>query len=187
MTDARPGAIDGIRRRPLQPHVDDRGTFVELFRDRWFDDHRPVQWNLVRSEGNVLRGFHAHVRHTDLLVVLDGRMVLGLQDLRRSSPTFGVDETILLEEMAEVVLIPPGVGHGFYLPEPTLLAFGVSHEWDTDDELGCRWDDPDVRVRWGCDDPALSERDRTAGTLAALVDDVHERLVTSRGAAAPPP
>jgi dTDP-4-dehydrorhamnose 3,5-epimerase len=182
MSDLR-SAIEGVRRRPLQPHVDDRGTFVELFRDRWFDAHHPVQWNLVRSEANVLRGFHAHVRHTDALVVLDGRMVLGLQDLRRSSPTFGLDETLVLEQTAEVVLIPPGVGHGFYLPERALIAFGVSHEWATDDELGCRWDDPDLRVRWGCDDPALSERDRTAGTLGELVEAVAAGITPSpRGA-----
>lgn len=164
--------IDGVIRHPLQPHADERGVLIELFRSAWTPGFAPVQWNLVHNVGNVLRGFHCHVRHTDLLAMVTGSMVLGLKDLRRESPTHDTSATVVLTPDTGLVLIPPGVGHGFAFVEPASLLNAVSHEWSKDDELGCRWDDPALDIDWGCDDPILSERDRTAGSLQELRDTV---------------
>jgi dTDP-4-dehydrorhamnose 3,5-epimerase len=176
MDEADRPLIDGVQRYELDKHSDDRGDFVELFRDQWFDDFKPVQWNYVRSAGNVLRGFHCHVRHTDLLAMVTGTMTLGLKDLRDNSPTAGRSQVMTLRPTSEVVLIPPGVGHGFYFPQPAVLVYSVSHEWDTDDELGCNWADPDLGLDWGCETPQLSDRDRLAGSLSQLRAEVRDHL-----------
>ena len=39
-----------VRLSPLVPHRDERGTFVELFREEWETGVHPVQWNAVDSE-----------------------------------------------------------------------------------------------------------------------------------------
>ena len=94
----------------------------------------------------MLRGVHAHVRHWDYLTVPLGHAVVGLHDLRTDSPTDGPLDARRARGRCPVrPRHPPGVAHGFYFHEPSLHIYAVSHEWDPDDELGCRWDDPAAR------------------------------------------
>jgi len=159
----------GVELQQLEPHADERGVFTELFRDSWGLDVAPAQWNVVRSDANVLRGVHAHWRHADYLTVVAGRASIGLHDLREDSPTEGLGTVVeLAGEAPQGLSIPPGVAHGFYFHEPSLHVYAVSHEWDPADELGCRWDDPELRISWPCSAPLLSERDRSLGRLSEL-------------------
>jgi dTDP-4-dehydrorhamnose 3,5-epimerase len=176
MPAASSSAIDGVVRYAVEPYSDERGDIVEVFRAPLLPDFQPAQWNVMRSGCNVLRGFRCHVRHTDLLMVATGSAFLGLADLRAGSPSEGISEMIELEPATEVVLIPPGVGHGLYFPEQTMLVEGVSRTWSIDDEFGCRWDDPDLHLDWSCVDPVISDRDRNAGTLAGLRHEVRTRM-----------
>jgi dTDP-4-dehydrorhamnose 3,5-epimerase len=67
-----------------------------------------------------------------------------------------------------VVEIPPGVAHGFYSVGRTVMVCGVSHYWNPKDELGCRWDDPALRIGWPRIDPIISTRDQKLGTVRDL-------------------
>jgi dTDP-4-dehydrorhamnose 3,5-epimerase len=168
---------DGVTLRPLDPHADDRGVFTEVFRSSWDVGVRPVQWNVVQSRANVLRGVHAHHRHADYLTVLAGRATIGLHDLRVASPTAGLGIVVELDGAAPSGLtIPPGVAHGFYLHEASVHVYAVSHEWDPADELGCRWDDSGLGLDWPCSSPLLSPRDAALGSLAELSDAVNAQL-----------
>jgi dTDP-4-dehydrorhamnose 3,5-epimerase len=159
----------GVRLRELAPHGDERGVFTELFRDSWQLEVAPVQWNVVRSDANVLRGVHVHNRHADYLTLVGGRATIGLSDLREGSPSEGLGTTVeLVADAPAALVIPPGVAHGFYFPEPSIHVYAVSHEWDPSDELGCRWDDPELRIAWPCDEPLVSPRDDALGTLSDL-------------------
>ena len=171
---------DGVALHRLEPHADARGVFTELFRDSWGLAVAPVQWNVVRSDGNVLRGVHAHWRHADYLTVVAGRATIGLHDLREGSPTEGLGTVIqLVAETPAALAIPTGVAHGFYFHEPSIHVYAVSHEWDPSDELGCRWNDPALRISWPCTDPLLSERDRNLGPLSELRDAWRAALVAA--------
>ena len=168
---------DGVEIRRLEPHRDERGALVELFRETWGLTVAPVQWNAVRSDTNVLRGVHAHWRHEDYLTVVLGRATVGLYDLRQGSPTEGMADAIeLVADSPAAIVIPTGVAHGFYFHEPSLHVYAVSHEWDPADELGCRWDDPALGIPWPRPDPVLSQRDAELGTLDALRASWHEAL-----------
>ncbi len=46
------------------------------------------------------------------------------------------------------ILIPPGVLHGFYVPRGNFLVWGMSHGWTHEDEIECRWDDPEIGLDW---------------------------------------
>jgi dTDP-4-dehydrorhamnose 3,5-epimerase len=170
----------GVGVRLLTTHHDDRGAFTELFRDAWETGVAPVQWNAVRSEPHVLRGVHCHVEHADALVVAGGRMRLGLCDLRPGSDTAGRACVLDLDaEAMMLVTIPPGVAHGFYFPVAALHVYAVDRTWDPDDELGCRWDDPDLGIPWGdVEAPLLSARDECLGTRGEL-----ERQLSARAPA----
>lgn len=161
--------IDGVTVRTLAMHPDDRGCFTEVFREEWDGDVDPIQWNVVRSVGSVLRGVHVHVTHSDYLVLLQGEAQVGLRDLRPHSPTAGMSTAIHLSgSNLQALTIPPGVAHGFYFPQPSMHLYSVSHYWDLDDELGCRWDDPGLEIPWNPAAPLISARDRDLPSLNAL-------------------
>ena len=167
----------GVLLQPLDPREDDRGTFTELFRNSWPLEVRPAQWNVVRSLPHVLRGVHAHWRHADYLTVVAGRATIGLHDLRDGSATDGLGATVeLSSDRAAALVVPPGVAHGFYFHELSLHVYAVDHEWDPADELGCRWDEPELGIEWPFQRPILSPRDEGLGTLSELRAAVRRRL-----------
>jgi len=169
-------AIAGVRSIPLESRTDERGSLTEIFRAETVPEIDPVQWNVVASDPGVLRGVHCHVHHADLLVPISGELILGLVDLRRGSSSERVAEIHHIPGLTESIHIPVGVAHGFAFEVPTTIAYGVDHYWNLDDELGCRWNDPDLGLDWPITHPILSERDRTAGTAALLIAEVNSRL-----------
>ena len=173
-------SIESVSIRELEPHHDERGSLTEIFRDEWSLGADPVQWNVVRSRPGTVRGVHCHPHHSDIITVAEGELVLGLIDLRPGSLTEGRAELHRVPAMSVVVMIPPGVAHGFLFERPTTLVYGVSEYWDMDDELSCRWDDPELGIVWPVTAPVLSRRDRDAGSLDALRALVAARLGSGR-------
>lgn len=167
--------LDGVIFRDLLNLSDDRGVLTEVFREEW-NSIKPVQWNVVSSQANVVRGLHAHTVHTDVLTVISGSLVLGLVDLRPQSATRGNTAVVRMQPLKTSVLIPVGVGHLFCFDEVTTFAYGVTDYWDPEDELGCRWDDPELDFSLPVSDPLLSVRDRNAGTLQELKSSIAAQL-----------
>jgi dTDP-4-dehydrorhamnose 3,5-epimerase len=173
----------GVVLRPLETHVDRRGAFTEIFRDEWGTGVRPIQWNAVTSSARTLRGVHVHRRHDDYLLLLQGRASIGLRDLRLDSSTAGLVALIELSgRNLQALVIPTGVAHGFYFAEPSLHVYSVTEYWHPADELGCRWDDPDLAIPWPISDPILSPRDAGLGSLSDLLATLARDTLT----AAPP-
>jgi dTDP-4-dehydrorhamnose 3,5-epimerase len=168
---------------PLTVHHDARGTFTEVFRRSWDTGVSPSQWNVVTSDARVLRGVHVHAVHDDWLVVAMGQATIGLVDLRPRSPTHR--RACLLPVSGDVpnaLLIPHGVAHGFYFHTRALHLYSVTHEFDPEDELGCRFDDPALGLAWPDPSPTLSPRDRALPPLAALVPALAARIASRRPA-----
>jgi len=163
----------GLLVRPLEPHSDERGTFIELHRREWDTEIEPVQWNAVHSEAGVLRGVHVHPRHDDYLTVMRGRAIVGVRDLREDSPTVGATACIeLCGERPSAITIPHGVAHGFYFAESSTHVYAVSHYWDPADELGCRWDDPALEIPWPQEEAQISLRDEKLPSLEELLGEL---------------
>lgn len=168
------GIPKGVGVLELRDHADDRGAFTEIFRSSWGIGVDPVQWNVVRSEANVLRGVHVHPRHDDLLTIASGRATIGVRDLRRDSRTFGLATRVTLSgDDPGLIRIPHGVAHGFFFLEPSIHVYAVSHAWDPADERLCRWDDPALGIDWPvAADPKLSDRDASAPGLAEMIESI---------------
>ena len=81
----------------LEPQVfgDERGFFMETFRDEWFKENVAnrtfVQENHSKSVKGVLRGLHYQTENTQgkLVRVVSGAVFDVAVDMRKSSPTFG--------------------------------------------------------------------------------------------------
>ena len=157
----------------LQELTDERGTLLELFRADWDIAPTPLQWNMVVSQPNSLRGVHVHLDHADYLFVAAGCMYLGLHDVRPWSPTYGVARLISITgDERSVALVPPGVLHGFCFLEPTTYVYGLTACWTPADDKGCNWSDKALNIDWPVADPLLSARDRAAPSLENLKADL---------------
>ncbi len=185
--EACPGAVvptlpQGVEIHALRVHSDARGDFTEVFRQSWTDGISPVQWNVVRSGANVLRGFHLHIRHADYLLMLGGSMRLCLLDMRPEATTHGLTAALDLDATTpQGIVIPPGVAHGFYFVRPSMHLYCVSHYWSHGDELSCRWDDPDLALDWGgAVNPIVSDKDEKAGTLQTMELDYLQRRLSNQ-------
>jgi dTDP-4-dehydrorhamnose 3,5-epimerase len=161
--------IDGVVIQDLVAHSDQRGTLTELYREDWRRSPTPLQWNLVRTAANTLRGVHVHRGHDDYLIVLDGVMHLGLHDIRPNSSTVGRSMLVeLAAESRKAAFVPRGVMHGFCFVAASVYVYGLTACWTPADDLGCSWRDPELGIAWPLSDPVVSERDRHAPPLAAL-------------------
>lgn len=143
-------------------HGDNRGCFVETFRQEWAPPGAAemVQANRADRKQGALVGLHYHLHQADYWYVPFGRAMVVLHDLRASSPT---DKATLILEIGEHdhrgVYIPPGVAHGFYALTDMTITYLVDHYYNPEDELGVAWDDPELGVTWPSTTPELSGRD----------------------------
>ena len=154
------------------PHRDRRGSLTEVHRDDWESAPRPVQWDRVESRPGVLRGVHVHRARWDFFVTIDGRATIGLTDVRHHSPTFGLPMLIECPDgVSTSVAVPPGVAHGIYAHQRLLYLYGLSVHYDgSDEDLGCRHDDPDLGLDWPSPAPTLAGRDLELPDFAVLVE-----------------
>jgi dTDP-4-dehydrorhamnose 3,5-epimerase len=151
--------IDGVRVIPLRRFADDRGWFMELYRESAVPD-RSRQTNVSFSRKGVIRGLHYHERgQSDLFVCLQGTARVVVLD-RRSGETFSVD---VGDENRAAVFIPGYLAHGYEALTDVLFLYHVTHEYDASDpdEHEIPWDDPRVVDLWSTRSPILSDRDRT--------------------------
>lgn len=153
--------ITDVTVRAFEPIEDPRGALAEIHRDEWRLAPRPVQWNLIRTDANVLRGVHVHCLRWDYIIVIDGVGTIGLTDVRRDQGSFARSMTIeVTGDRPTLVTIPPGVAHGIYANTAMKHLYGLTVGWDgSDEELGCRYDDPALAINWPGAEPVLLQRD----------------------------
>lgn len=164
--------IEGVVVQSLTRHGDDRGGFTETYRQSWFDGPVMVQGNRSDSAAGTIRGLHFHRKQADYWLCLKGRLLVCLHDVRPQSPTKGVTQGIILDGSTSAgIYIPPGVLHGFGALEDSTLTYLVDNFYDSTDEFGVRYDDPQIGFDWPISDPILSERDSKCPTIAELGPD----------------
>jgi dTDP-4-dehydrorhamnose 3,5-epimerase len=154
-------AVAGVVVVTPDVHGDNRGRFVETWRQEWVPGARAmVQANRADRRQGALVGLHYHLHQADYWYVPYGSALVVLHDLRASSPT---DRATLSLEIGEHdhrgVYIPPGVAHGFYALTDMTITYLVDRYYDATDELGVAWDDPEVGFTWPTTSPELSARD----------------------------
>jgi dTDP-4-dehydrorhamnose 3,5-epimerase len=178
MPERVPTKLDGVVLLAPAVHGDDRGFMVETFsREAWAEhgvDVEFVQHNHSRSSRGTLRGIHFQTApgQAKLVRCPRGAILDVAVDLRRGSPTYGQWEAHRLDDVSHHQLfVPVGFGHGFaVLSDVADVAYLLSSYYDPATEAGIAWDDPDVGVEWGVENPLLSERDRTAPGLAEVAE-----------------
>jgi dTDP-4-dehydrorhamnose 3,5-epimerase len=149
--------IDGLQTIPLRRFADDRGWFMELYRESGLPD-RCRQSNLSFSRCGVIRGLHYHERgQSDLFACLSGTARVVVLD-RASGETFSAD---IGDDNPLAVFIPGHFAHGYEALTDVLLLYHVTREYDraSPDERHVPWNDPRVAHLWSTTSPIISNRD----------------------------
>ena len=156
----------------IEPDVfgDNRGFFMESWNKNKMEEaglyYDFVQDNHSKSTvKGTLRGIHfqkGDKAQAKLVRCVKGAVLDVAVDLRKNSPTFkqwvGVE---LSEENKKQLLIPRGFGHGFVtLTDDVEFLYKADNYYAPEAEGGIRWNDPDIGVKWGVENPILSEKDK---------------------------
>jgi dTDP-4-dehydrorhamnose 3,5-epimerase len=152
---------------------DKRGHFFEAFHAQKFQGSgiptNFVQDNFSRSVKGTLRGMHTQVKHPQgkLIRAIQGQIFDVAVDVRKSSPRFGQwVGAILSGDNLKALYIPPGFLHGFcVLSDSADVEYKCTDFYDPADEIGIRWDDPQLKIQWPISDPLLSPKDQNNRTL----------------------
>lgn len=159
-------------------HADDRGYFVrtfssEVLRDAGLDPGSFVEESQSRSRRGVLRGLHGrkHLSEGKLVRCARGAIFEVLVDLRPWSDTFLQHDTVVVDDIDHrQVWVPPGFVHGFTaLTDHADVCYHMDAHHEPGLDLAVAWDDPQLALPWPIDDPVLSERDRAAPPLSAVL------------------
>lgn len=156
----------------IEPDVfgDNRGFFMESWNKKKMEEaglyYDFVQDNHSKSTvKGTLRGIHfqkGDKAQAKLVRCVKGAVLDVAVDLRKNSPTFkqwvGVE---LSAENKKQLLIPRGFGHGFVtLTDDVEFLYKVDNYYAPEADAGIRWNDPDIGVDWGVENPILSEKDK---------------------------
>ena len=141
-----------------QIHGDDRGYFVETFREDKLEEFLGYKINFCqdnesKSKKGVLRGLHyqlAPYAQTKLVRVIQGRVLDIAVDIRKGSPTFGHHISVeLTSENKKQLLVPRGFAHGFIvLEDDTIFAYKVDNYYSQINDRGIAFDDIDLEINW---------------------------------------
>jgi dTDP-4-dehydrorhamnose 3,5-epimerase len=164
----------------IKPNLfeDARGYFFESYNQEKFRqlgiDVTFLQDNESKSGKNVLRGLHFQVppyQQGKLVRVIKGAVLDVAVDLRKSSPTYGEWASIELSEKNKwMYWIPAGFAHGFLtLEENTVFFYKCTQVYHKESEAGIIWNDHSLNIKWGIENPMVSEKDKTAGKFSDFV------------------
>lgn len=162
---------------------DHRGLFVAPFQEPAFTEAtgHPLtvaQTNHSVSARDVIRGVHfadTPPGQAKYVYCAQGALLDVVVDVRVGSPTFGRWEAIRLDSSKyTAVYLAEGLGHAFLaLTANTVVSYLCSTGYNPEAEHGVNPLDPELGLPWSDEidgEPILSEKDRTAPTLAEAAD-----------------
>lgn len=161
----------------LEPNVfgDNRGWFIESWSKKKMEEHN-LKYEFVQdnhsysAEKGTLRGLHfqkGEAAQAKLVRCVRGAVCDVVVDMRKSSPTYKKWIKVLLsEENKKQLLIPRGFLHGFVtLTENVEFLYKADNFYDAQADRTILWNDEEIGVDWGIENPIVSEKDANAPKL----------------------
>ena len=116
------------------------------------------------SKKNVIRGLHMQTQKSQgkYISVLKGKILDVALDLRKKSKTFGkIFKIILSDKNCKSLYIPPGFAHGFCaLEKNNYIIYNCTKYRHAKSEIGIRYNDKDLKIKWPAHAPIVSMKDR---------------------------
>lgn len=172
----QPTSISGCYEINPTVYRDERGSFIKTYHQDVFTDNR-LATNFAEeyysiSRKGVLRGLHFQTPpkdHIKLVYCTMGQVLDVVVDLRKGSSTYGHFEMFdLSAEKANMIYIPKGLAHGFYvLSEQAILIYKVTTTYCSQHDSGILWNS--VGISWPIKNPIMSARDTSFEPLDAFI------------------
>ena len=166
--------LDNVLLFKPEVYKDKRGYFFESYRASVLKNNsfnkEFVQDNEVFSKNaGVIRGLHYQLNRPQakLIHVITGAITDVIVDIRLGSPDFGKSLKIRIDSASHnLVYIPEGFAHGYLvLEQNTVVQYKCTNYYDPSSEFGIRWDDKDLNISWGIDNPIISDKDKNLPKL----------------------
>ncbi len=102
-----------------------------------------------------------------LIRVINGSAVFYEIDIRKQSKTLGKYYSVNLNSDNQYMLwVPPGFANGFLsLADNTIVQYKCTQYWNPKAEGAVRWNDKDVNIPWGIEEPIVSAKDKNTVSL----------------------
>lgn len=173
----------------IEPQVfgDHRGWFMESWSQAKMEQ-AGLYYNFVQdnqsfsAQKGTLRGLHFQKGNDSQAKIVrcsQGAVLDVAVDLRVGSPTY--KKWVAVELSAEnkrQLLIPRGFAHGFLtLTDDVEFMYKTDNYYAPQSDRSIAWNDKEISVMWGIENPILSEKDAKAPTLAESdVDFKYEEI-----------
>ena len=117
------------------------------------------------SHKDVLRGIHGDFKSHKLVSCIFGSIYQVVVDCRPRSSSFGVWSAFELSgDDCLSILIPPGFGNAYLTSShQSVYSYQLAYDGeylDAQDQFTYFWDDGRFNIKWPCQTPILSERDK---------------------------
>lgn len=161
----------------IEPQVfgDNRGWFMESWSEKKMEDaglfYHFVQDNhSFSAQKGTLRGLHfqkGEAAQAKLVRCVRGAVRDIVVDMRKGSPTYKKWAAVELSaENKRQLLIPRGFLHGFVtLTDDVEFMYKADGFYNAEADRNVLWNDPELGVDWGIEDPIISEKDKNAPLL----------------------
>lgn len=156
-------------------HCDNRGWFTESYtKNRFVENGVDVEFvqdnQSYSAKKGTLRGIHFQNNQkaqTKIIRCTRGAIIDTVVDLRKGSDTYKKWFSIELSaENRKQLLIPKGFGHAFLtITDDVEVQYKVDEYYSKEHDRSIRFDDPEIGIEWGIEDPILSEKDLNAPLL----------------------
>ena len=150
-------------------HPDFRGSLRETYNKKIIDwDNFIFEYTTI-SKKNVLRGFHFQYKHqqSKLVIVIKGKILDWVIDLRKNSSTFGKSFSIILSEKnCKSLYVPRGFAHAYFSIQKTnVIYYKLSDYYNPKFEDGICFNDKEINAKWPKIKFIISKKDRLLGSF----------------------
>lgn len=174
-------SIPGLLVLKNNMHYDDRGYFIDLINsDRLSKlgfETNFFQSNLSLSkEPLTFRGMHMQINpysQTKLVSCLKGSIIDIIVDLRKDSPSYLLEEYIVLDARDNtVVYIPKGCSHGFItLESDTIVSYFIDKPYAPEYETSFNYSSLTISNYLSIESLIMSTKDQNASWIGGLSYD----------------
>ena len=174
-------AVDGVKILVPQVFGDNRGWFMESWSKKKMEDaglfYDFVQDNQSYSSvKGTIRGLHFQYggdAQAKLVRCVKGVVLDVAVDIRKGSPTYKKWVAVeLTPDNFKQLLIPRGCAHGFLtLTDEVEFVYKEDNLYAPQSDRNIIWNDPDIEIDWGIDNPILSDKDAKAPRLCDVEND----------------
>lgn len=147
-----------------------RGEIWTAFTSEVIDELLPkplkfVHDKFIYSKHNVIRGIHGDHKTYKLATCVYGEVMQVVVDCRKDSPTYLKYESFIINSQnQQIILVPNGFGNAHLVRSANGAVYYYKCAYsgayaDADEQFTYAWNDEKIGVKWGINNPILSERD----------------------------